>query len=149
MRLTVALLALVLSLPVGARASSPEQLYRQFGLFGAWARECGMPAATDNPHVSVSEPNPGVILEDQHLGPDYAINRYSVLSARRLSGTELEVTALFHPGAANEERQQLIFAVHDRTRRTMYTAVIGGPVRVKHGIALWNHSKTPILQKCE
>jgi hypothetical protein len=143
------LLAVASILPAAAGEPPPEQLFRQFGLFGTWAHDCQAAATPANPHVEIHSPAPGVILEDDHLGAAYALNRYSVLAARRLSSTRLEVVMLFHPGMEKEEREKLIFAVRDKTRRTLFTEVIGGPVRVKDGIALWNHSKTPLLHKCE
>jgi hypothetical protein len=150
MQIAAALLAaLVTVLPAEANGATPEQLFRQFGLFGTWASDCGAPVSPANPHVTISAPSPGVILEDDYLGTDYALNRYSVLAAMRLSRTRLQVEALFHPGAENEERQKLIFVIRGRTRRTVFTQVEGGPVRVKHGVALWDGSKTPLLRKCE
>jgi hypothetical protein len=136
---------------MSAAASSdegPARLFEQFGLFGQWAGNCGAAASSANPHVDVSEPAPGVILEEHHLGDDYAVNRYSVLGAEKLSDTELSVVVVFNPGAADEERQRLIFAVHDGTRRTMFNQADDGPALVKDGIALKRGTKTPLLHKC-
>jgi hypothetical protein len=153
MRFAAVLLCVFLTaLPAAAaphEGPSPEELFRQFGLFGQWANDCAKPAAPDNPHVSIIEIAPGVILEEHDIGPDNVINRYSVLDARRLSDTRLSVEMLFRPGEDDEERQMLTFEVHDGTRRTIFNQVEGGPVRVKDGIALWNGSKTPVLHKCE
>lgn len=140
------------ALPVAAAPEAsppPEQVFEQFGLFGTWAVDCAAPAALGNPHVKISEPAPGVILEEHDLGPANVINRYSVLKAKRLSDTRLSVEVLFHPGKENEERQKLTFQVRDRTRRTVFNQVENGSVRVKNGIALWNGSETPLLHKCE
>jgi hypothetical protein len=147
--LAVVVLLIASTWPAAASAPPPEQLFRQFGLFGTWASDCQAAASPSNPHVEIGEPTPGVVLEDDRLGRDYALNRYSVLAARRLSSTRLEVVALFHPGMENEERQRLIFEIRGRTRRTLFTEVVGGPVRVRDGIALANGSKTPLLKKCE
>lgn len=152
MRIVAVLLAVVATaLPAAAAAEgpSPEQLFLTFGLFGTWASDCDTPASPANPHVKVSEPSPGLILEEHHLGANYAVNRYSVLSAERLSDTRLLVEVLFHPGTEDEERQKLIFVVRDRTRRTVFTQVEGGPVRVEDGIALARGTKTPLLHKCQ
>jgi hypothetical protein len=152
MRFVAVLLALVATaLPAAATGEGPppEQLFQQFDLFGTWASNCSAPASPANPHVKISMPSPGLILEDQHLGPDYAVNRYSVLSAERLSATRLSVSVLFHPGTENQERQHLIFAIRDHTRRTMFNQVDAGPVRVKDGIALARGTETPLLHKCE
>jgi hypothetical protein len=152
MRVVAVLLALIATaLPAAATAESPspEQLFLAFDLFGTWASNCSAVASPANPHVKISQPSPGLVLEDQDLGPDYAVNRYSVLSAERLSNTRLSVLVLFHPGTENQERQHLIFAIRDHTRRTMFNQVDGGPVRVKDGIALARGIKTPLLHKCE
>jgi hypothetical protein len=153
MRMRAVLFVLVaIALPAAATTAEgppPEQLFQQFGLFGTWASDCDAPASPANPHVRISQPSPGLILEDHHLGPDYALNRYSVLSAERLSDTRLAVEVLFHPGTENEERQKLIFAIRDKTRRTMFNQAEGGPVRVQDGIALARGTKTPLLHKCQ
>jgi hypothetical protein len=94
-------------------------------------------------------PSAGLILEDHNLGPDYAVNRYSILSAEQVSSTSVAVNVIFQPGADAEERQKLIFAVRDKTRRTIFNQTDGGSVQVKDGIAVARGSKTPVLRKCE
>ena len=90
-----------------------------------------------------------MVLEDHNLGPDFAVNRYSVVSAERMSATSLSVDVIFQPGTEVEERQKLVFSVRDNTRRTIFNQTNGGAVRVKDGIALARGSKTPLLRKCE
>jgi hypothetical protein len=90
----------------------------------------------------------GLVLEDHDLGPEFAVNRYSVLSAERVSPTSVSVSVIFQPGTEAEERQKLIFAVRDNTRRTLFNQADGGAVRVRDGIAVARGSKTPLLQKC-
>ena len=89
------------------------------------------------------------MLEDHDLGPDFSVNRYSVLSAERVSASSISVEVIFQPGTEVEERQKLVFSVRDNTRRTMFNQGDGGTVRVKDGIALARGSKTPLLRKCE
>jgi hypothetical protein len=132
-----------------APAASSEDLFNQFGLFGTWASDCAAPASPQNPHVTISQPSPGVIVEDHHLGADYEVNRYSVLAARKLSDTQLAVEVIFQPGSENEEREKLTFIIRGHTRRTVFNQPEGGPVRVKDGIALARGTKTPLLKKCE
>ena len=126
-----------------------EQVFREFGMFGTWATNCQAPATPANPHVTISMPTAGVVLEDHDLGSDYALNRYSVLAAQKVAAERLSVDVIFQPGTAGEERQKLEFLVHGGTRRTMFNQSDGGPVRVKGGIALARGSKTPLLRKCE
>jgi hypothetical protein len=132
-----------------ADAASVEELFQQFGLFGSWATECDKPATPSNPHVSITVPSAGLVLEDHNLGADFAVNRYSVLDAERVSPTSLSVNVIFQPGTEVEERQKLVFAVRGNTRRTLFNQTNGGAVRVKDGIALARGSKTPLLQKCD
>lgn len=132
-----------------AAAASVEELFQQFGLFGNWAGDCAQPAAPGNPHVSISMPTAGLVLEEHDLGSDFAVNRYSVLSADRVAAERLAVEVIFQPGAEGEERQKLVFLIRHDTRRTMFNQPDGGPVRVKDGIALAHHTKTPLLRKCE
>jgi hypothetical protein len=126
-----------------------EQVFREFGLFGTWAINCQGPATPANPRVTINMPTAGVVIEDHDLGADYALNRYSVLAAQRITAERLAVDVIFQPGGAGEERQKLEFLVHGGTRRTMFNQSEGGPVRVKGGIALAHGSKTPLLRKCE
>jgi hypothetical protein len=145
--LTFTLAALRDALPATAEPSA-EDLFRQFDLFGAWAGDCARPATADNPHVTIKMTSAGQVLEEHDLGADYEANRYDMKSATRLSASRLSVTAIFQPGAKNEERQTLVFLIRDGTRRTMFNQPEGGAVRVKDGIALAHHVKTPVLRKC-
>ncbi len=150
MRIVAAIvLAFFTAVPAAATTPSVEDLFRQFGLFGDWASNCKQPATPANPHVSVTTPSAGLVLESHDLGADFALNRYSVLAATRVSDTRLSVEVVFQPGSEIEERQTLVFQIRDGTRRTLFNQPIGGPVRVKGGIALARGSKTPVLRKCE
>jgi len=144
----VIVLALLTAMPATAAAPLVEALFQQFGLFGTWAADCQQPATPGNPHVSITTPTPGLVLEDHDLGSDFAVNRYSVLAAERISAERLSVEVTFQPGAEGEERQKLVFLIRNDTRRTMFNQANGGPVRVKDGIALAHHTKTPLLRKC-
>ncbi len=130
-------------------APSTEDLFRQFGLFGTWAVDCNQDASPDNPRVSITSPSPGLILEDHDLGRDNAINRYSILSAEKISDTRLSVQVIFQPGKDTEERQKLVWAVHDGTLRTLFNQPQDGPVRVKDGVAVVYGIQTPLLKKCD
>lgn len=131
------------------RAAEADALFQDFALFGTWATDCKAPASPGNPHVSIRTPAPGVVLEEHDLGPGYAHNRYSMLSAERLSAQELSVETIFQPGSEVEERQKLVFLAHDGTRRTMFNQPDNGPVRVKDGLVLARNTPTPVLHKCE
>ena len=133
----------------GAKAGSIDELFQEFGLFGTWAADCSRPATPSNPRVSITTPSAGLVLEDHNLGPDFSVNRYSVLSAERVSPSSILVEVIFQPGTEVEERQKLVFSVRDNTRRTMFNQTEGGAIRVKDGIALARGSKTPLLRKCE
>lgn len=128
--------------------NSVEALFRRFDLFGTWAADCSQKPTPANPHVSVSNPSPGLVLEDHDLGGGYAVNRYSVLSAQALSPTRLSVEVIFQPGKEGEERQKLILQIRDNTRRTLFNQPDGGAVRVRDGIALASRTRTPVLKKC-
>ena len=144
-------LVFVVSFTISTKAdvASVEEMFQQFGLFGHWATDCNKPPTPGNPHVSITTPNAGLVLEDHNLGPDFAVNRYSVLSAERTSPTSLSVDVIFQPGTELEDRQKLIFSVRNNTRRTIFNQTSGGAVRVKDGIALAHGTKTPLLQRCE
>lgn len=149
MRLSAVLaLCVCFAMPSSAKSESVENLFNQFNLFGNWATNCNTPPTPVNPHVSITMPSAGLVLEDHNLGPNYTVNRYSVLSAEKVSPTNLSVSVIFQPGTEVEERQKLIFAVREKTRRTMFNQTDGGAVRVRDGIALARGSKTPLLHKC-
>ena len=133
---------------VSGKEAAVEAMFRDFGLFGTWAADCGRPPTPDNPHVTVSTPSAGLVIENNDVGPGYAANRYSVLTARRLAANRIELRVIFRPGAADEERQTLVFAVRNGTRRTLFNRVEGGPVRVRDGIVVSHGIKTPLLRKC-
>jgi hypothetical protein len=142
-------LAVATAMPAAAQTAPVDVLFQLFGLFGTWAGDCRQPASPANPHVSITTPSPGLVSETHDLGPDYTINRYSMVSAERLSADQLAVAVIFQPGADDEERQKLTFLVRKDTRRTLFNQPDGGAVRVKDGIALAHGSKTPVLNKCE
>jgi hypothetical protein len=144
----IGVVALV-ALPEMATATSVEKVFQEFGLFGTWATDCASPATPGNPHVTISTPSAGLVLEDHDLGPDFAVNRYSVLSAEPVSETSVSVQVIFQPGTEVEERQKLIFSVTNNTRRTIFNQSDAGVIRVKDGIAVARGSKTPRLRKCE
>ena len=150
MRLVAVIGVVVLvALPGMANAASVEQVFQEFGLFGMWATDCGSPATPGNPHVNITVPSAGLVLEDHDLGPDFAVNRYSVLSAEPVSQTNVSVQMIFQPGTTVEERQKLVFSVNNNTRRTIFNQSDAGAIRVKDGIAMARGSKTPLLRKCE
>jgi hypothetical protein len=144
----IGIVALV-ALPELAKAASVEDVFQEFGLFGMWATDCNSPATPGNPHVNITAPSAGLVLEDHDLGPDYAVNRYSVLSAEPMSQTNVSVHVIFQPGTTVEERQKLVFSVNDNTRRTIFNQSDAGPIRVKDGVAVARGTKTPVLRKCE
>jgi hypothetical protein len=145
----VMVLAAATAMPAAAQTAPVDALFQQFGLFGTWAADCQQPASPANPHVSITAPSPGLVLESHDLGRDYTVNSYSMVSAERLSAEQLSVQVIFQPGTETEEREKLIFLVSDRTRRTMFNQPDGGAVRVKDGIVLSRGVKTPALNKCE
>src|SRR5664279_1405538 len=145
----VMLLTIATAMSAAAQTASVDVLFQQFGLFGTWAPDCLQPAAPANPHVSITTPSAGLVVEEHDLGPDYATNHYSILSAEQASAEQLTVAVIFQPGAEDEERQKLTFLIRKGTRRTLFNQPDGGAVRVKDGIALANGSQTPVLKKCD
>ncbi len=141
----VILLILVAVNPAGA--ASVEELFAAFGLFGTWAPDCGKDASPDNPHVRVSA-SAGQVVEEDELGADYAINRYSFLSAEKLSADRLAVIVQFQPGEGEAELQKLIFEVGKGTRRTILNQPQGAAARVRAGTAVTHKTRTPTLRKC-
>ncbi len=134
--------------PTAGEGPPPEVLFQEFGLFGTWASDCAAQPSPANPHITISQPAPGVILEDNDLGPNNVVNRYSVLAAEKLSATRLSLQVIFQPGREGEERQTLVWAVRGGTLRTLFNQPQGGPVRVKDGMAVNFGIATPVLRKC-
>lgn len=157
MRIAAIVAAIVVALLTASSAAMPlpavaapsvEQLFREFDLLGNWAIDCEQPAAPANPHVRISISSPGTVLEEHDLGDEFAVNHYSILSARRLSPERLSVEVNFKPSDGDEQRQKLVLLIRKATRRTMFNQPDGGEVRVKDGVALAVGIKTPVLRKC-
>lgn len=146
----VAVVAVFLSMTFAAAAEPPTTVavFEQFGLFGTWAVDCGRPASPSNPYVSDVLRGNDAVVEEHHLGADYAVNHYHVLSATRLSATQVALEVMFRPRSEAAQRQKLIMHVRDGQRRTLFNQPQGGTVRVKDGIALAVGVKTPTLRKC-
>jgi len=150
MRLVVVIgVVALVALPEIANAASVQDVFQEFGLFGTWAADCNSPATPGNPYVNIIAPSAGLVLEDHDLGPDFAVNRYSVLSAEPVSQSSVSVQVIFQPGTTVEERQKLVFSVNNNTRRTIFNQSDAGAIRVKDGVAVARGSKTPLLRKCE
>jgi len=141
--------AMLMALPAALRAAPVEDVFRDFDMFGTWAVDCAAPASGSNPHVVDVMQSPGVVTESHDLGPDFAGNRYSVVSAERMSREQMAIEVIFQPGAENEQRQKLILLIRKNTRRTMFNQPEGGEVRVKDGIAVGRGLRTAVLRKCE
>jgi hypothetical protein len=149
MQIAASILAFVLFILPAAASPSTEEVFRTLDLFGSWSDDCSQPVSPKHPRITVIMPSPGLVLETHDLGADYETNRYSVLSAERISATRLALEVIFQPGAPNEERQKLEFLVRNGTRRTMFNQPQGGAVRVRNGVAVAAGLKTPVLTKCE
>ena len=152
MRALSALLFVFLASPALAQPTkpppqTPAEVFAHYGLFGEWAVDCAAKASPSNPHVSVKEETGGIV-ETHDLGPDYAANRYRVTEAKGLSPTRVSVDVSFQAADRAAQPQQLVFAVRDDTRRTLFTRVDDGPVRVKNGVVVGYGTKTPRLKKC-
>ncbi len=130
-------------------ATTLEELFQHLDLIGTWATDCAQAASPANPRVTISVPSEGLVIEEHYIGTGYATNKYSVLTAQRLSGDRLSVQVLFQPGTPIEEKQNLVFLVQGGTRRTLFNQPEGGPVRVKDGLVVGRGTKTPTLKKCE
>jgi hypothetical protein len=148
MRIAAAIVFSLISAMPAAASPSVEELFREFDLFGHWAADCGGAATPANPHVAVLIASPGAVVEEHNLGTGFALNRYSVLTAARVSETRLATEVIFTPSAGGEERQKLVIQVRNGTRRTMFNQPEGGAVRVKDGVAVAHGIKTPVLKKC-
>lgn len=131
-----------------AISSNVEEAFARFGLFGTWAKQCSGKPTPANPRVSISNPSPGQVVEDQDLGAGFAINRYEVVAAEAQSQTRLAVEVIFQPGKPDEQHQWLIYEVRAGTRRTLFNSTDSGAVRVKDGIVLAAGRRTPVLHKC-
>lgn len=133
--------------PAWADVPSVADLFQQFGLVGTWAVDCKAAPSPRNPHVTDVLQN-GTVLERQDLGPDTEVNYYRIVAATRVSATRLSVQVIFRPGGEGEERQALVWSVHNGTRRTLRNQPAGEPLRVKNGVAVGFGVRTPVLRKC-
>jgi hypothetical protein len=132
-----------------AKPSSPAHEFRHFDLFGLWASNCGEAPSPDNPRVTVGNGPQGVVFEQDQFGPDYEVNRYVIVAAKRMSHRRLALDALFQQGDAEPLPQLIIMQIENRTRRTLFTGGADEPPRVKDGIAVAIGKPTPLLTKCE
>jgi hypothetical protein len=147
----VALAAFWLSTTIAAAAASPTpaDVFRAVGLFGTWAVDCSRPASLRNPYVNNFVDETGAVVQEGHFGARYAVNHYHIISAKRLSATEVELGVTFQPGDEAGHRQTLVMHVANGRRRTMFNQPADGKVRVRDGVVLGAGVKTPTLMKCE
>lgn len=145
--LVVVFVSPALAQPTKAPTKTPAEVFAHYGLFGDWAVDCAAKASPSNPHVSVKRET-GEIVETHDLGPDYAMNSYRVIEAKELSPTRVSVDVSFQAADRTAQPQQLVFFVRGDTRRTLFTKVEDGPVRVKNGVVVGFGTRTPRLKKC-
>jgi hypothetical protein len=134
--------------PAGRATVAVAGVLKDFGLFGAWAVNCTLPATPANPHVSIVATQPDTVVESDDTGPEHETNSYRVIAAVPLSKTRVSVDVVFKPGSERQMRQRLIFRVEHDTRRTMFNRIEGGGVLVKDGIITGHGARTPLLHKC-
>lgn len=86
MRILVILAAIVSMLPLSAQAQSVQQVFRQFGLIGVWARACDQPADLEsgNQHAIYALHGADGVMITYENGPKYRPSFYTVLSAERM-----------------------------------------------------------------
>ncbi len=147
----VAVMAFLLTMTLATAAAPPTaaDVFRQFDLFGTWAVDCGRPASPQNPYVSDILQDTGAVVEEHHLGPNYAVNHYHVMSATRLSAGQVALEVVFRPGSEASQQQKLVMSVGHGRRRTLFNQPQDGEVRVKDGVALAAGLRTPTLRKCQ
>ncbi len=132
-----------------AKPSSVASVFGELDLFGLWASNCAAPATPDDPHVTISMPEPGVVIESHDFGAGYEMNRYGIVAARRLSGHRLALDVLFEQAGAEPDRELIVMEVNGHTRRTMLTKPEGKAPLVLDGIAVATGRQTPQLKKCD
>jgi hypothetical protein len=152
MRAVSALVLVLLMSPALAQPSKPPpksaaEVFAHYRLFGEWAVDCAADASPSNPHVTVTR-DAGGIVETHDLGQGYAMNRYSISEARAVSPTRVALKASFQADDRAAQPQELVVSVRGETRRTLFTKVEGGPVRVRHGRVVGYRLATPRLRKC-
>jgi hypothetical protein len=91
MRIMIIMTALFLVLPLAAQAQTIQQIFRNFGLIGIWARNCDQPADADTDNwrtIYALSGRDGVMLTYDN-GPKYRPSIYSVVSAERKGADRL------------------------------------------------------------
>ena len=140
----------IITTPAGA--ATVESLFQEFGLFGNWAFDCSQPPSltANNTHASFTKRSDGVVVEDMNPGPGLDVSHYTILSAERLSDTQLSMEAIFQPGTAYEQRFSQVLLISNATWRQMFSKM-GDRVGVKDGIVVFppNGRPTPVWNKCK
>jgi hypothetical protein len=84
MRLLVIVAALVLALPLSARAQSVQQLFENFGLIGVWASVCNQPPSLENgnSHSIYALSSSADVMLTYDYGPKHHAAVYTIVSAQ-------------------------------------------------------------------
>ncbi len=106
MRLLVVVAALVLALPLSARAQSVQQTFENFGLIGVWASACNQPPSLEagNSHSIYALSSTADVMLTYDYGPKHQAADYTIVSAQQTGRDRL---------AYVEER------LHDKARVTV------------------------------
>lgn len=152
MRLCAASVLLLMLSSTAAATQNPSvtKLFDEFGLFGTWATDCNRAPAVDNPYATVIRPTgTGPVIEKDDAGPSAYVNRYTIVSAKRLTADTLSVTTVYRVGKQEKQVQDQIWFVRDGSWRTLFNQPKGETALVKDGNVVGSGIKTPILHRCD
>jgi hypothetical protein len=150
MRICAAIVfALALGAPAAAQETTVAELIEQFGLFGVRAAQCGKEPSLDNVRATISRHETGNVIEDDDPGQGYQVNRYTIVKARKLTDDQLSVEVVYRPNTKEEQRQEQVWLVREKSWRTMMNKPKGERARVKNGVVVGTTIATPTLRKCD
>jgi len=140
--------ALALGVPAAAQETPVAELFEQFDLFGSWAAQCDKEPSLDNVRATISRHETGNVIEDDDPGQGYQVNRYTIVKAKKIADDRLSVEVVYRPNTKEEQRQEQVWLVRDKSWRTMMNKPKGDRARVKNGVVVGTTIATPTLRKC-
>jgi hypothetical protein len=108
--------AFVLHLATGlACAQAPDEVVREFGPFGTWARDCQAEPGPSNPYTIISETSRGGVFLRDDFGPIYGDMIYRVVEAKRIGQFRISLRQLL----TTDENVALRYAEDRRESATL------------------------------
>jgi hypothetical protein len=146
-RISLLAAAIATALPVLARADSPRDVLRDFGLLGTWATDCSKPSDADNFYTVYAALGNGRVRRTYYNTPDREkpYNEYLITRAIRLPADQLSYR---QEGSVDHDKIDVILLKDGNKYKIWSSVTEDGKELVKDGKYPSSGDESPWQTKC-